>query len=69
MLFALERTLLLMGTFPNPKRSFGMGNSDICELSKTMTADKLTYNDQHMAPVGWCHSGCPVFVFFTSRSK
>lgn len=46
------------------KRSFGMGNSDICEFSKTMTAYELAvHNDQHMAPVGWCHSGCPVFVF------
>lgn len=46
------------------KRSFGMSNSDICEFSKTMTAYELTvHNDQHMTPVGWCHSGCPVFVF------
>jgi len=46
------------------KRSFGMSNSDICEFSKTMTTDELTvHNDQHMTPVGWCHSGCPVFVF------
>lgn len=46
------------------KRSFGMGNSDICKFSKTMTTNELTvHNDQHMTPVGWCHSGCPVFVF------
>ena len=46
------------------KRSFGMSNSDICEFSKTMTAYELTvHNDQHMTPIGWCHSGCPVFVF------
>lgn len=46
------------------KRSFGMGNSDICEFSETMTAYELAvHNDQHMAPVGWCHSGCPVLVF------
>jgi len=46
------------------KRSFGMSNSDICEFSKTMTTDELTaHNDQHMTPAGWCHSGCPVFVF------
>lgn len=46
------------------KRSFGMSNSDICEFSKTMTTDELTvHNDQHMTPVGWGHSGCPVFVF------
>ena len=58
------------------KRSFGMSNSDICEFPKTMTADELTvHNDQHMTPVGWCHSGSPVFVFYyqsfevTSREK
>ena len=46
------------------KRSFGMSNSDICEFSKTMTAYELTkHNDQHMTPVGWRHSGRPVFVF------
>ena len=46
------------------KRSFSMSNSDICEFSKTMTACELTvHNDQHMTPVGWCHTGCPVFVF------
>jgi hypothetical protein len=46
------------------KRSFGMSNSDICKFPKTMAASKLTvHNDQHMAPAGWCHSGCPVFVF------
>jgi hypothetical protein len=46
------------------KRSFGMSNSDICEFSKTLTTDELTvHNDQHMTPVGWCHSGCPVFMF------
>jgi len=45
------------------KQSFGMNNSDICEFSKTMTANELTVHyDQHMTPVGWCHSGCPVFV-------
>ena len=47
------------------KRSFGMGNSDICKFSKTMTAYELAvHNDQHMAPVGWCHSECPVLVFY-----
>jgi len=47
------------------KRSFGMSKSDICKFSKTMAADELAvHNDQHMAPVGWCHSGCPVFVFY-----
>lgn len=46
------------------KRSFGMSNSDICEFSKTMAAYELAvHNNQHMTPVGWCHSGCPVFVF------
>lgn len=46
------------------KRSFGMSNSDICEFSKAMAAYELTvHNDQHMTPVGWRHSGCPVFVF------
>jgi hypothetical protein len=46
------------------KRSFAMSNSDICEFSKTMTANELAiHNDQHMAPVGWCHTGCSVFVF------
>lgn len=47
------------------KRSFGMSNCDICEFSKTMTACELAaHNDQLMAPVGWCHSGCPVPVFY-----
>ena len=47
------------------KRSFGMSDSNICEFSKTMTAYELAvHNDQHMAPVGWCHSGCPVLVFY-----
>lgn len=47
------------------KRSFGMGNSDICKFSKTMAAYELAvHNDQHMAPVRWCHSGCPVPVFY-----
>jgi len=47
------------------KRSFGMGNSNICEFSKTMAAYELAvHNDQHMTPVGWCHPGCPVFVFY-----
>lgn len=46
------------------ERSFGMSNSDICEFSKTMTADELTvHNDQHVTPVGGCHAGCPVLVF------
>ena len=46
------------------KRSFCMSNSDICEFSKTMAAYELTvHNDQHVTPVGWRHSGCPVFVF------
>lgn len=45
------------------KRSFAMSNSDICEFSETMTARELTeHNDQHMTPVGWCHTGCPIFV-------
>ena len=47
------------------ERSFGMGNSDICEFSKTVAAYELAvHDDQHMAPVGWCHSDCPVFVFY-----
>jgi len=47
------------------KRSFGMSNSDICKFSKTMAAYELAvHDDQHMAPVGWCHSDCPVFVFY-----
>jgi len=47
------------------KRSFSMGNSYICKFSKTMAADKLSvHNDQHVAPIGWCHSGCPVLVFY-----
>jgi len=46
------------------KRSFGMSNSDIREFSKAMTAYELSvHNNQHMTPVGWCHSGCSVFVF------
>ena len=50
---------------PEVKRSFGMSNSDICEFSKTMAAYELAVHDnQHMAPVGWCHSDCPVFVFY-----
>jgi len=49
---------------PQMKRSFCMSNSDICEFSKTMAAYELTvHNDQYMTPVGWRHSGCPVFVF------
>lgn len=47
------------------KRSFSMGNSDICKFSKTMAANELSvHNDQHVAPVGWCHSSCPVLVFY-----
>lgn len=47
------------------KRSFGMSDSNISEFSKTMTAHELAIHDnQHMAPVGWCHSDCPVFVFY-----
>gem|GEM_PF-822448 len=50
---------------PQVKRSFGMSNCDICEFSKTMTAYELAVHyDQHMAPVGWCHSDCPVLVFY-----
>lgn len=46
------------------KRPFGMSSCDICEFSKTMTSCELTeHNDQHMTPIGWCHTGCPVFVF------
>jgi len=46
------------------KRSFGMSNSDICEFSKTMATYELPiHNYQHMTPVRWRHSGCPVFVF------
>lgn len=46
------------------KRSFGMSNSDICKLSKAVAACELTvHNNQHVTPVGWCHSGCPVLVF------
>ena len=46
------------------KGSFGMSNSDISEFSKTMATNELAvHNDQHMTPVGWRHSGCPVFVF------
>jgi len=55
------------GNLPKPqvKRPFGMSNSNICEFSKTMAAYELAvHDDQHMAPVGWCHSGCPVFVFY-----
>lgn len=30
-----------------------------------MAAYELTvHNNQHMTPVGWCHSGCSVFVFY-----
>jgi hypothetical protein len=47
------------------KGSFGMCNSDICEFSKTMAAYELAvHNDQHMTPVGGCHSSCTVFVFY-----
>jgi len=47
------------------KRSFGMSDSNISEFSKTMTAYELAVHDnQHIAPVGWCHSDCPVFVFY-----
>jgi hypothetical protein len=50
---------------PQMKRSFGVGNSDIREFSKTMTAYELAvHNDQHMAPVGWCHSVGTVLVFY-----
>lgn len=46
------------------KRSFSMSNCDICEFSNTMAAYELTvHNDHHMTPIGWRHSGCPVFVF------
>jgi hypothetical protein len=46
-------------------RSFGMGSSDIREFPKAMAAYELTiHDDQHMTPVGWSHSCCPVFVFF-----
>lgn len=46
------------------KGSFCMSNCDISEFSKTLAANELTiHNDQHMTPVGWRHSGCPVFVF------
>lgn len=46
------------------KRYFGMSNSYICEFSKALTAYELpVHNHQHMTPVGWCHSGCPVFMF------
>jgi hypothetical protein len=42
-----------------------MGNSDICEFSKTVAAYELTiHNDQHMTPIGWGHSGCSVLVFY-----
>jgi hypothetical protein len=47
------------------KRSFGMSNSDISEFSKAMAANELSVHyDQHMAPVGWCHSGGSVLVFY-----
>jgi hypothetical protein len=47
------------------KRSFSMSNSDISEFSKTMATYELTvHNDQHMTPVGGCHSSCTVFVFY-----
>jgi hypothetical protein len=46
------------------KRSFGMSNGDICKFSKTVAGCELTvHNDQHMTPVRWGHTGCPVFVF------
>lgn len=47
------------------KRPFSMSNSNICEFSKAVTTYELTvHNDQHMAPVGWRHPSCPVFVFY-----
>jgi hypothetical protein len=50
---------------PQVKRSFSMGNSNICEFSETMAAYELAvHNDQHVAPVGWCHPGCPVLVLY-----
>lgn len=46
------------------KRPFGMSYRNISKFSKTMAAYELAvHDDQHMAPVGWCNSGCPVFVF------
>ncbi len=50
---------------PQVKRPFGMSYSNIRKFSKTMTAYELAvHNDQHMTPVGWCHFGCPVLVFY-----
>jgi len=50
---------------PQVKRSFGMSDSDICEFSKAMTATELPkHNNQHMAPIGWRHSGCLILVFY-----
>ena len=47
------------------KRPFGMSYRNIGKFSETMTAYELAiHNDQHMAPVGWCHSGCPVLMFY-----
>jgi len=46
------------------KRPFCMSSCDIGEFSKTMTTCELTeHYDQHMTPVRWCHTSCPVFVF------
>ena len=62
----LRKNASVDGNFPKSqvKRSFAMSHSDICEFSKTMAAYELTkHNDQHMTPVGWCHSSGSVFVF------
>jgi hypothetical protein len=46
------------------KRSFCMSDSNVSKFSKAMTAYELTiHDDQHVTPVGWSHSGCPVIVF------
>jgi len=47
------------------KRSFSMSSSNICEFSQAVTTYELpVHNNQHMAPVGWRHPCCPVFVFY-----
>ena len=52
------------------KRPFTVSDSDIGEFSKAMASNELAvHNDQHMAPMGWCHSGCPIFVIANKSFK